>query len=92
MTLHRLGKVECDYLACGFGLVPNTELLTLLGGPGNGIYAAGEVTGIGGLELSVVEGESPDTWRRAMRKRLGGWGPCGRSIKDLRTRSIGRSH
>jgi NAD(P)H-nitrite reductase large subunit len=38
--------------------VPNTELLTLLGYPAApGIYAAGEVTGIGGLDLSVVEGE-----------------------------------
>jgi NADPH-dependent 2,4-dienoyl-CoA reductase/sulfur reductase-like enzyme len=62
----------CDYLACGFGLVPNLELAALLGcrmsGTGiavdefqqtsvPGIYAAGEVTGIGGLELSVVEGQ-----------------------------------
>ena len=58
---------RCDYLACGFGLVPNTELALLLGcgtavdefqqtiAPG--IYAAGEVIGIGGLDLSVVEGE-----------------------------------
>ncbi len=57
VTLHRIGRVECDYLACGFGLVPNTELLTLLGGTSERIFAAGEVTGIGGLELSVVEGE-----------------------------------
>lgn len=57
VTLHRIGKVDCDYLACGFGLVPNTELLTLLGGPSATVYAAGEVTGIGGLDLSIVEGE-----------------------------------
>jgi NADPH-dependent 2,4-dienoyl-CoA reductase/sulfur reductase-like enzyme len=57
VTLHRIGKVECDYLACGFGLVPNTELLTLLGGTSDRVFAAGEVTGIGGLELSIVEGE-----------------------------------
>ena len=63
---------ECDYLACGFHLVPNLELAELLGckiehgavGVGEfqqtsvpHIYAAGEATGIGGLELSLVEGE-----------------------------------
>ncbi len=62
----------CDYLACGFGLIPNVELAALLGcrmsGTGvavddfqetseAGIFAAGESTGIGGLELSLVEGE-----------------------------------
>jgi NADPH-dependent 2,4-dienoyl-CoA reductase/sulfur reductase-like enzyme len=58
---------RCDYLACGFGLIPNTELAMLLGcgiavdelqqTRTAGIYAAGEVTGIGGLDLSIVEGE-----------------------------------
>jgi NADPH-dependent 2,4-dienoyl-CoA reductase/sulfur reductase-like enzyme len=58
---------RCDYVACGFGLVPNTELPMLLGcgtavddfqqTATAGIYAAGEVTGIGGLDLSLVEGE-----------------------------------
>jgi len=61
----------CDYLACGFGLVPNTELAALLGCRADqsvavdeyqrttvdGVYSAGEATGIGGLELSLVEGE-----------------------------------
>jgi D-hydroxyproline dehydrogenase subunit alpha len=65
-------QVECDYLACGFHLVPNLELTELLGCEiENGgvrvdefqqtsvtqVYAAGEATGIGGLELSLVEGE-----------------------------------
>jgi NADPH-dependent 2,4-dienoyl-CoA reductase/sulfur reductase-like enzyme len=65
-------RVECDYLACGFHLVPNLELAELLGCKiENGavsvdelqqtsvphVYAAGEATGIGGLELSLVEGE-----------------------------------
>lgn len=64
--------LKCDYLACGFHLVPNTELAALLGCEArngsltvddwqrttqDGIYAAGEVTGVGGLELSLVEGE-----------------------------------
>jgi len=61
----------CDYLACGFGLVPNTELAELLGcrmergvsvdeyqqSSVPGVYSAGEATGVGGLELSLVEGE-----------------------------------
>lgn len=61
----------CDYLACGFGLVPNLELAALLGceiqdgvvAAGEwqqtsleGIYCAGEPTGIGGLELALIEG------------------------------------
>lgn len=75
VTLRRGGKpwqVECDYLACGFHLVPNLELAELLECRiENGamsvdefqqtnvpnVYAAGEATGIGGLELSLVEGE-----------------------------------
>jgi NADPH-dependent 2,4-dienoyl-CoA reductase/sulfur reductase-like enzyme len=62
----------CDYLACGFGLVPNLELASLLGcamsGTGvavddyqqssiPGVYCAGEITGIGGLDLALAEGE-----------------------------------
>ena len=75
VTLIRGGKrwqVACDYLACGFHLVPNVELAELLGCVvENGgvrvdryqltsvtnVYSAGEATGIGGLELSLVEGE-----------------------------------
>ena len=63
---------RCDYLACGFGLIPNTELAELLGcrigatgvavddyqqTTAPGIFCAGEATGIGGLDLSLVEGE-----------------------------------
>jgi NADPH-dependent 2,4-dienoyl-CoA reductase/sulfur reductase-like enzyme len=75
VTLYRAGKTwkePCDYLACGFGLIPNVELPALLGcrlGETGvevddyqqtsvpGVYCAGEVTGIGGLDLSLVEGE-----------------------------------
>lgn len=75
VTLQRGGKrwtVSCDYLACGFHLVPNLELAELLGCKTAGgavsadefqettvkqVYAAGESTSIGGLELSLVEGE-----------------------------------
>jgi len=75
VTLRRGAKdweVECDYLACGFHLVPNLELPQLLGcqlakdavkvdefqeTSVAGVFCAGEATGIGGLELSLVEGE-----------------------------------
>ena len=72
ITFNNGAKIDCDYLACGFGLVPNTELAGLLGCHMNadfvavdeaqqtsieGVYAAGELTGIGGLEKSLVEGE-----------------------------------
>jgi hypothetical protein len=48
--------VPCDYLAVAWGLVPNDELASHLG-PDPSIFQAGECTGIGGVELSVVEGE-----------------------------------
>jgi NADPH-dependent 2,4-dienoyl-CoA reductase/sulfur reductase-like enzyme len=75
VTLSRNGKpetLECDYLACGFHLVPNSELPILLGcGTRNGyvqvskfqqttienIFCAGEPTGIGGVELALIEGQ-----------------------------------
>jgi NADPH-dependent 2,4-dienoyl-CoA reductase/sulfur reductase-like enzyme len=75
VVLRRHGRIwtePCDYLACGFGLVPNLELPSLLGcrlgalGVAVGdyqetsaanIYCAGEATGIGGLDLSLVEGQ-----------------------------------
>lgn len=65
-------REPCDYLACGFGLVPNTELaLALECSMAQGfvgvdtlqrttipdVFAAGEITGIGGLDLSLVEGQ-----------------------------------
>jgi NADPH-dependent 2,4-dienoyl-CoA reductase/sulfur reductase-like enzyme len=65
-------RVECDYLACGFHLLPNVELAELLGceveqgsvrvdefqqTTVTNVYSAGETTGIGGLELSLIEGE-----------------------------------
>jgi NADPH-dependent 2,4-dienoyl-CoA reductase/sulfur reductase-like enzyme len=75
VTLRRGAKSwseACDYLACGFGMVPNLELPALLGCrlAARGVvvdkyqqsslprvYCAGEITGIGGLERSLVEGE-----------------------------------
>lgn len=75
VTLRRGQKtwdVACDYLACGFHLVPNVELAAFFGcdlcegvvqvnewqeTSVAGMYCAGESTGIGGLELSLVEGQ-----------------------------------
>jgi NADPH-dependent 2,4-dienoyl-CoA reductase/sulfur reductase-like enzyme len=62
----------CDILACGFGLIPNLELPGLLGcelhndavvvdsfqeSTVPGVFCAGELTGIGGAELALTEGE-----------------------------------
>lgn len=64
-------EIECDLLACGFHLVPNTELAALLGCElGDGmvrvdewqrtsvpeIFCAGEPTGIGGVDSALVQG------------------------------------
>jgi NADPH-dependent 2,4-dienoyl-CoA reductase/sulfur reductase-like enzyme len=81
-----LETLQCDYLACGYGLIPNVELAQALGcatatttamssapaasaGPQTvvkaddcqrtsvpGIYCAGEGTGVGGVDLALVEG------------------------------------
>ncbi len=65
-------SVDCDYLACGFGLVPNLELPTILGCETRDgasvvddwqrttvpeVYCAGESAGIGGLEAALLEGQ-----------------------------------
>ena len=65
-------EIACDYLACGFHLIPNVELPRMCGcrlresfvavdeyqqTSVSGIFCAGEPTGIGGLELALVEGE-----------------------------------
>lgn len=75
VTISRNGKseqIDCDYLACGFHLVPNTELPRLLGcqldrayvhvdayqqTTVDEVFCAGEPTSIGGVELSLLEGE-----------------------------------
>ena len=68
----KLQQIECDYLACGYGLLPNTELAAALGcaiddgklrvdqhqqSSVPGIYGAGEINGIGGVDLALVAGE-----------------------------------
>lgn len=75
VTIRRQGKsetIDCDYLACGFHLVPNTELASLLGCEIErdfvqvddfqrttvpGVFCAGEPTGIGGVEMALLEGQ-----------------------------------
>ncbi len=68
----RTWEESCDLLACGFHLVPNTELAALLGCEFHGAFVkvdrqqrtsllrvlcAGEPTGIAGLEAALVQGE-----------------------------------
>ena len=65
-------ELDCDRIACGFGLVPHTHLGQMLGcslGERGGlqvdalmqttlpgVYAAGECTGFGGSERALVQG------------------------------------
>ncbi|AHG92415.1 Pyridine nucleotide-disulfide oxidoreductase, FAD/NAD(P)-binding domain protein (plasmid) [Gemmatirosa kalamazoonensis] len=68
----RVRTLDCDLLCAGYGLVPNTELARLLGCRTQagavvvdarqattraGVFCAGEPTGIGGVDLALVEGE-----------------------------------
>ncbi|CAM3613108.1 Putative FAD-dependent pyridine nucleotide-disulfide oxidoreductase [Deinococcus saxicola] len=64
--------LACDYLAIAFGLMPETRVAALLGCPltsagavdvsvwqatgVSGVYAAGEVCGIGGVDGALLEG------------------------------------
>lgn len=67
----RRDDLPCDLVACGFGLVPNVEIARALGcevhaggiavdGFGSttvsGVVAAGECTGVGGVDKSLIEG------------------------------------
>lgn len=68
----RARQIQCDYTGCGFHLVPNLELPLLLGcrvqdgfvavnerqqTSSADVYCVGELTGIGGLDKALVEGE-----------------------------------
>ncbi|AJX35521.1 MULTISPECIES: NAD(P)/FAD-dependent oxidoreductase [pseudomallei group] len=75
VTIERNGAretIDCDRVACGFGLVPNLTLALALGCAVRDraiaiedaqrtsvehVYAAGECTGVGGVELARIEGE-----------------------------------
>jgi len=74
VVITRRGRQEtiaCDYLACGFGLIPNTELPALFGcridqgrvvvddllrSSRQDVLCAGEVIGIGGVDAALIEG------------------------------------
>ncbi|WP_426171707.1 FAD-dependent oxidoreductase [Pseudoduganella sp. R-34] len=75
--------IDCDYLACGYGLLPNTELARALGcaieqgavktDPWQrtsvpNVLCAGEGTGVGGVDLALVEG------------RIAGLAACGEGV------------
>ena len=83
-------SIDCDFVACGFHLVPNTELQSAFGcaleqakvsvdewqqtSVAN-VFSVGESTGIGGLDVALVEGEIAGfaaADRRAKAKRLFG--------------------
>jgi NADPH-dependent 2,4-dienoyl-CoA reductase/sulfur reductase-like enzyme len=68
----RSETIECDVLCTGFGLIPNSELARLLGCDVQGrrvvidarqattvpgVFCAGEPTGVGGVDRSLVSGE-----------------------------------
>jgi len=80
-------SVDCDWLGCGFHLVPNLELARLLGcrieagyvavdrlqqSSVPGLACVGELTGIGGLDKALVEG------------RIAGLAASGREAEALR--------
>ena len=84
---------SCDYLACGFGLTPNLELARHSGCAVEGgfvvvdewqrtnvagIYAVGEMTGIGGVEKAEAEG-----WAAGSGTKLAG--EHGRFVNLLKT-------
>jgi NADPH-dependent 2,4-dienoyl-CoA reductase/sulfur reductase-like enzyme len=68
----RSETIDCDRIACGYGLVPNTTLARALGcamrddgaiavdaaqrTSVDGVFAAGECTGVGGMERAQAEG------------------------------------
>lgn len=74
VTLRQRGRereIDCDFLACGFGLVPGVELGALFGcaisdgkiavdsaqaSSVKDVWAAGESTGIGGVDKALAEG------------------------------------
>jgi succinate dehydrogenase/fumarate reductase flavoprotein subunit len=77
-------SLDCDWLGCGFNLIPNLELPRMLGcrvvegfvmvdglqqSSVRGVACVGELTGIGGLEKALVEGQ------------IAGWAAAGREAE-----------
>jgi len=88
--------MACDWLGIGYGLIPNTELLRALGCVvANGcavvddvmqtsvahIYAAGEASGVGGVDKAVLEG-------RIAGLAASGQHRAARALMNQRSRSI----
>jgi NADPH-dependent 2,4-dienoyl-CoA reductase/sulfur reductase-like enzyme len=97
-------RIPCDTLAVGHGMVPHTDLAEALGCRIDGtkvdvddeqrtdvpgVWAAGEITGIGGAVLSLAEGHLAG---RSVAARLRGTGPDPRSAaRAVRVRARARS-
>jgi D-hydroxyproline dehydrogenase subunit alpha len=86
----RTWREPCDLLACGYHLVPNTEVAALLGCKFRGsfvqvdsaqrtslpnVFCAGEPTSIAGLEAAIVQGE------------IAGLACAGRGVASLQRRA-----
>lgn len=80
--------IPCDYLACGFHLIPNIELPLLLGcavrhglvqvddfqkTTVSSVYCAGEPTSIGGVELALIEGQIAGLSAAGRTTEAGSW-------------------
>lgn len=93
--------VDCDWLACGFHLVPNLELPRLLGCRIEGSYVSvdslqqtsqpgiaciGELTGIGGLEKALVEGEIAGWAAAGCESEARSLEPCGNRMRKFADR------
>jgi NADPH-dependent 2,4-dienoyl-CoA reductase/sulfur reductase-like enzyme len=91
----RSWEEACDLLACGFHLVPNTELASLLGCVFSGefvtvdaeqrtsvpgVFCIGEPTGIGGLDAALTQGE------------IAGLACAGKPSQALRKRAARQRH
>ena len=90
-VISRAGRVEtlpCDYLACGFHLIPNVELPLLLGcavshgcvqvddfqkTTVSSVYCAGEPTSVGGVELALIEGQIAGLSAAGRTSEAGAW-------------------
>ncbi len=94
VDLNRGAPVACDYLACAYGLIPNLELARMLGcATRHGatvvddlcrtslpdVHAVGEINGIGGEDLALIEGQ------------LAGFAATGQSTKVARLLPLRRS-
>jgi NADPH-dependent 2,4-dienoyl-CoA reductase/sulfur reductase-like enzyme len=84
----RIETIPCDYLACGFHLIPNVELPLLLGCAVrdggvqvdefqkttiSSVYCAGEPTSVGGVELAIIEGQIAGLSAAGRTTEAGAW-------------------